>query len=67
MLSFLSQSTSGLPMFDDEFLGQRQRSFPSLGHAGGMMGNSGSQPFPFAGFHMHHDTMPFPGQLISIT
>lgn len=66
MLSFLSQS-SGLPLFDDDLLvvggggggGPRAHQRPPFAaYPSPMMPvSAGSQPFPFAGFHVHHDSM----------
>ena len=58
MLSFIpSSSTSSGGMFEEDFLGQRARSFPALGH--GIMSAAAPQAFPFAGFPVHpaHDPM----------
>ena len=62
MLSYLAPSSAGQHMFEEDFLGQRARSFPGLG-AHGLM-SAAPQAFPFAGFPVHpaHDPMGFAGR-----
>jgi hypothetical protein len=61
MLSFMPTGTAPAShhqqsgaMFEDDLLGSRARSFPGLSHS--LMPTP--QPFPFAGFPMHHAPDP---------